>query len=184
MADTIDPRQVFADAECLFTRAEVEAALEGMAQAITKQLAQADPIIMTVLNGGLIISGQLLPLLNFPLQQDYLEAGRYGTRTQGGELDWRVTPSLSLKGRSVLIVDDILDQGATLQAIVDYCREQGAEQVLTAVLVDKEHDRKVRPGLTADITGLSTPDRFLFGYGMDYHGYWRNAPGIYAVKGL
>ena len=60
----------------------------------------------------------------------------------------------------------------------------GAREVLTAVLVDKKHDRKARPDLKADFTGLQVEDRFLFGYGMDYKGYWRNAPGIYAVKGL
>ncbi|MDX1588669.1 MAG: hypoxanthine-guanine phosphoribosyltransferase [Oleiphilaceae bacterium] len=183
MADTTDPRQILADADCLFTQTEVEAALERMAQTITQRLEHSEPIILTVMNGGLIISGQLLTRLHFPLQQDYLHAGRYRDQTQGGDLNWQVSPGLPLKGRSVLIVDDILDQGATLVAIAEYCREQGAREVLTAVLVDKTHDRKVSPGLEADITGLKAPDRFLFGYGMDYRGYWRNAPGIFAVKG-
>ena len=89
-----------------------------------------------------------------------------------------------MHGRTVLIVDDTLDEGTTLSAIADYCLAQGAEQVLTAVLVDKLHDRKASPGLKADYTGLEVEDRFLFGFGMDYKGYWRNAPGIYAVKGL
>jgi hypoxanthine phosphoribosyltransferase len=95
----------------------------------------------------------------------------------------RVRPTVDLRGRTVLVVDDILDEWATLDAITEWCRQEGAKEVLTAVLVDKEHDRKARPGLKADFTGLVSPDRFLFGYGMDFKGYWRNAPGIYAVKG-
>ncbi|TVP54584.1 MAG: hypoxanthine-guanine phosphoribosyltransferase [Halomonadaceae bacterium] len=179
-----DPRQILADADCLYTQTEVEAALTEMAQAITARLANQAPIILTVMNGGLIISGQLLTKLPFPLQQDYLHAGRYGHQTQGGELHWLATPGLSMQDRAVLILDDILDEGTTLLAIKEYCRQQGATQVLTAVLVDKQHNRKATPGLTADFTGLTAPDRFLFGYGMDYQGYLRNAPGIYAVKGL
>jgi hypoxanthine phosphoribosyltransferase len=84
----------------------------------------------------------------------------------------------------VLLLDDILDEGITLDAIAGYCRQQGATRILMAVLVDKRHDRKVSPGFRADFTGMETEDRFLFGFGLDYKGYWRNAPGIYAVKGL
>ena len=86
--------------------------------------------------------------------------------------------------RDVLIIDDILDEGHTLGAIIDFCRHAGASRVYTAVLIDKDHQRKARPDLQADFIGLQCIDRFIFGYGMDYKGYWRNAPGIYAVKGL
>ena len=118
------------------------------------------------------------------VQAEYLHATRYRQETTGGILEWKLQPEADMKGRTVLIVDDILDEGTTLCAIADYCLAHGASEVLTAVLVDKEHDRKARPGLKADFTGLYVEDRFLFGYGMDYKGYWRNAPGIYAVKGL
>lgn len=179
-----DPRQILAEADCLFSQPDVEAALSEMARAITERLANQAPIILTVMNGGLIIAGQLLTRLRFPLQQDYLHAGRYGQQTQGGELHWLAKPGLSMQDRAVLIVDDILDEGTTLLAIKAYCQQQGASEVLTAVLVDKQHNRKAQSGLVADFTGLHAPDRFLFGYGMDYQGYLRNAPGIYAVKGL
>ena len=99
-------------------------------------------------------------------------------------LQWTVRPQLDLKGRTVLLLDDILDEGVTLAAIADYCRQQGAAEVFMAVLVEKLHLRKVSPGMRADFTGIEVGDRFLFGYGLDYKGYWRNAPGIYAVKGL
>lgn len=177
-------RSIIQQSDCLYTAAEVEAAIAHMAEAITHRLADADPVILCVMNGGLIITGQLLPLLTFPLQLDYAHATRYGAETRGGGLLWLVKPVMSLRDRTVLIVDDILDEGHTLAAIMDYCLTQGAREVLTAILVNKLHERKALPGLKGDFVGLQAPDRFLFGYGMDYQNYWRNAPGIYAVKGL
>jgi hypoxanthine phosphoribosyltransferase len=99
-------------------------------------------------------------------------------------LHWKALPQLPFLDRVVLVVDDILDEGHTLQAILNAIRAQGAREVFTAVLVDKQHDRKASPDLKADFVGLEAPDRYLFGYGMDYKEYWRNAAGIYAVKGL
>jgi hypoxanthine phosphoribosyltransferase len=176
--------RVYAEADCLFTSEEVAAALDRMASAITARLAAANPIVLCVMHGGLIVTGRLLPRLLFPLETGYLHASRYGHEFCGSHLDWRVRPTEDLRGRSVLLMDDILDEGATLAAVIDYCRAEGATEVLTAVLVNKGHDRKARPGMTGDFVGLVSPDRFLFGCGMDYKGYWRNAPGIYAVKGL
>lgn len=182
--DAAQMQTVYDEADCLFTEQQVTAALDRLAADISDSLADRCPIIFTVMNGGLIITGQLATRLHFPLQMEYLHATRYRHETTGGALHWQVHPTLPVAGRTVLILDDILDEGHTLDAIVDYCREQGAREVLTAVLVDKQHDRKARPGLKADFTGLDVEDRFLFGYGMDYKGYWRNAPGIFAVRGL
>ncbi|MFO1381460.1 MAG: hypoxanthine-guanine phosphoribosyltransferase [Chitinivorax sp.] len=176
-------RQSYAEADCLCPPEQVESALENMAEAITARLGRTNPLIYTVMNGGLVTAGRLLTKLNFPLQTSYLHATRYGHELDGNCLDWRVRPTQDMRGRTVLIVDDILDVGTTLAAIVDYCYEQGAHEVLTAVLVNKVHDRKSRPGLKADFVGVDVPDRFVFGCGMDYKGYWRNAPGIYALKG-
>lgn len=175
---------VLTDADLLATQAEVEAAIGRMAEEITAELKEADPILICVMNGGLIFSGQLLTRLPFPLEIDYIHATRYGHETSGSGLNWIVKPQLELTGRTVLLLDDILDEGVTLAAIADYCRQQGAARVLMAVLVEKLHLRKVTPGMRADYTGIEIGDRFLFGYGLDYKGYWRNAPGIYAVKGL
>jgi len=184
MSVTLDEiRQVMAEADCLFTGDQVEAAIDRMAAEITARLADANPVVFCVMNGGLIITGKLLPKLAFPLEAEYLHATRYGHRLYGTILDWKVRPARELKGRTVLIIDDILDEGETLGAICDWCREMEAAQVLTAVLVDKLHDRKARPDLKPEFVGLETPDRYLFGFGMDYKGYWRNAPGIYALKG-
>ncbi len=185
MTDTVaDMNQVLAEADCLVNEQQVQAAIRNLGEAITDRLKNSNPLLFCVMNGGLILTGQLLTQLKFPVQAEYLHATRYRQETTGGILEWKLRPDVDMQGRTILIVDDILDEGTTLCAIADYCRAQGAAEVLTAVLVDKQHDRKAKPGLKADFTGLDVEDRFLFGFGMDYKGYWRNAPGIYAVKGL
>ena len=172
------------EADCLADDATVEAALDRMAADITVRLADANPLVYAVMNGGLIFAGRILPRLPFPLEVAYLHATRYGHAIQGTLLDWRVRPTQDLRGRTVLVLDDILDEGHTLKAIIEHLKDEGAAEVLSAVLVHKLHDRKATPGMRADFSGLDIADRFLFGCGMDYKGYWRNAPGIYAVKGL
>lgn len=177
-------QRVMDEADCLASPVEVNVALDTMAAEITNKLAGSNPLVYTVMNGGLIIAGRLLARLNFPLETAYVHASRYGHQLAGNSLlDWRVRPTQEIKGRTVLIVDDILDEGHTLQAICQHFLAEGAKEVLTAVLVHKKHDRKAKPNLRADFTGLDIEDRFLFGCGMDYKGYWRNAPGIYALKG-
>ncbi len=185
MSDLLqDMNRVFEEADCLATEHQVEQAIDTMAQKITGQLADHTPLVLCTMNGGLILTGKLLPKLVFPLQCDFIHATRYRHETSGGALQWRVNPEIDMKGRHVLVVDDILDEGATLAAILQHCREAGAEAVYSAVLINKLHDRKFDKALEADFCGMDIEDRFLFGYGMDYKGYWRNAPGIYAVKGM
>lgn len=177
-----DIRRIRAEADCLATAEDVAQAYDRMAAAITRRLQDANPIIYAVMNGGLIPAGQLLPRLDFPLETAYLHASRYGHATSGGGIDWQVRPTASPAGRSVLVIDDILDEGHTLAAICAELRSSGAAEVLTAVLVHKCHDRKTIPNMRADFSGLDVADRFLFGCGMDYRGYWRNAAGIHAMN--
>lgn len=176
-------RQVYAEADCLYNEQQVEQAIHAMGKAITAQIGDTNPIVYCVMNGGLVTTGKLLTQMQFPLESSYVHATRYRNELSGGDLDWRVRPPQDMRGRTVLIVDDILDEGHTLDAIVEFCKKEGAAQVLTAVLVDKLHERKARPGMKADFTGLEVEDRYIFGYGLDYKGYWRNANGIYALKG-
>lgn len=174
-------QQVYDSATCLYTQQEIEVALDKMAAEIHQKLADSNPIMLCVMIGGLIPAGNLLPRLDFPLEVDYIHATRYGNHTVGNELEWIVRPKTSLENRSVLIIEDILDGGITLAAIVDYCKSQGAKDVYTAVLLDKTQTR-VAGGLPrADFVGITMEDGFVFGYGMDYRGYLRNAPGIYVV---
>lgn len=175
-------RDVLAKSTCIFSKAEVDAALDKMAAEIHDRLANANPIFLCVVVGGIVPLGNLLPRLDFPLEVDYIHATRYQRKIVGQELVWKVTPQASLKNRTILIVDDILDGGITLNEIVNYCREQGASEVLTAVLVDK-HNARLPNGLShADFSGLQVDNHYVFGYGMDYKGYLRNAPGIYMIS--
>ncbi len=178
-----EARTILDNADCLHPESEVLAALDQMGEAMCQALAHTNPVVYTVLNGGLIVAGHLLPRLKFPLEMAYLHATRYRNETSGGELDWKVKPREDMRGRTVVIVDDILDEGHTLAAIVDYCKQQGASAVHVAVLIDKKHNRKAA-GIKADFVGMEVEDRFLFGCGMDYQGYWRNTLAVYAVKGL
>jgi len=176
-------RRTRAEADCLYTGTEVDVAVDRMAQAIDERLRDANPLLLVTMTGGLYPAALLLARLEFPLQVDYVHLTRYGTATSGGTIEWRKRPSASVAGRTVLLVDDLLDHGLTLAAAVDELKQEGAHEVLTAVLVVK---RVVdRPGLAqVDFHALETPDRYLFGAGMDYKTYWRNCAGIYAVKGL
>jgi hypoxanthine phosphoribosyltransferase len=173
-------KAVFDRSTLLHGEVEVEAAITSMAKKITGRLKDKNPIIMCVMNGGLITTGKLLGQLHFPLQVDYLHATRYRGKTRASNLDWQKRPSLDLKGRVVLVVDDIFDEGATLDAVVNYCTAAGGVEVFTAVLTDKLHDRKLTT-LRADFVGLTIADEYVFGYGLDYKGYFRNAAGIYAI---
>ncbi|WP_101497767.1 hypoxanthine-guanine phosphoribosyltransferase [Thiopseudomonas denitrificans] len=177
-------RQVMNEADCLHSQAEVDACIGRVAEEITAVLHDCNPVVFCVMNGGLIFAGQLLTRLNFPLEQSYLHATRYRNETRGGDLFWKAKPEVSFIDRDVLIVDDILDEGHTLMAIIDFCKHAGARNVHTAVLLDKQHERKADPSFKADFVGIECEDRYVFGYGMDYKGYWRNAAGIYAVKGM
>ncbi len=175
-------QEVMDKATCLFQKEQVEQALDEMAAEITELLSTSNPIFLCVMIGGLIPAGNLLPRLDFPLAVDYIHATRYQGNTKGGAIYWRSEPKFSMKDRTVLILDDILDHGKTLKAVVDYCKGQQAKAVYTAVLVDKEFPRDEEGIQKADFTGLQVGNRYVFGYGMDYQEYLRNAPGIYMVS--
>jgi len=177
----VDVRKVFDKATCLFSRQEVEAALDRMAHEMSQDLADANPILLCVVVGGMIPLGNLLPRLDFPLQVDYVHATRYKGDIHGTELIWKVEPTMSLADRTVVVVDDILDSGLTMQAVIDYCKKQNAKAIYSAALVDKNNARKAGGLQACDYTGLYVENRYVFGYGLDYKNYLRNAPGIYAV---
>lgn len=174
-------QQIQSHAELLHSEREVEAALDKMAGQINHLLADRNPLVLCVLNGGIVVAGKLLTRLAMPLNIDSINASRYQNQTAGGTIEWVLKPATPLKNRTVLIIDDVLDEGITLAAIQQYCLEQGATSVYSAVLIDKilDHEKPTR----ADFVGLTVANRYLFGYGMDYKGYLRNAAGIYACKG-
>lgn len=167
---------------CLHTEAEVKAAISTMAAEMTKELACAVPIFLCVMNGAVIFMGQLLTQLNFPLQINYIHATRYQGEIEGRELHWRAEPTIALKDRIIVVVEDILDTGLTLAAVKQYCIDNGAKKVYTAALVDKQHPREPGGIEKCNFTGLVVENKFLYGYGLDYKDFLRNEAGIYAVE--
>lgn len=159
---------------------EVEQAIARVAQQVEAQLAQAYPLLLVVMGGAIVFAGQLLPRLRFPLDLDYIHATRYGARTSGGGIDWKIAPPESVRERTVLVIDDILDGGETMYAIRARVLDMGAERFYCAVLVEKE--RAQPKPVVADFVGLRIPDRFVFGCGMDAKGYWRNLAEIRAMR--
>lgn len=174
-------REIFEQSECLYAKQEVEQAIDKMAAAMTLKLAHKNPIFLCVVLGGIVPMGSLLPRLNFPLEVDYIHATRYQNDIIGKELTWRVKPTCNMSGRTIVVVDDILDGGVTLSAIIRYCEAQNASEIFSAVLVDKCNARLPCGHPQADFTGLTIGNDYVFGYGMDYKGYLRNAPGIYKI---
>ena len=174
-------QEVYETSTGLYSNAQVETDLDEMAKEMHAKLQDQNPILLCVMIGGLVPLGNLLPRLDFPLEVDYIHATRYRGEISGGELHWKAKPVRDFKDRTILVVDDILDGGITLSAILDHCKELGAREVFSAVLVDKKHTRDEGGLAQADFTGLRVDDHYIFGYGMDYKEYLRNAPGIYVV---
>lgn len=175
--------RVLKNAECLYSLDEINQALDRMAHDITKKIQHETPLILCVMTGALITTGHLVTRLHFPLEIDYIHATRYRGTNRGGDLHWLVEPRTSLKDRTVLIVDDIMDGGLTLAAIIDYCKQANAKAVHTAVMVSKNRKREPGVNFEPDFVGVTTEDKYLFGFGLDYEEYLRNIPGIYAVNG-
>jgi hypoxanthine phosphoribosyltransferase len=167
-------------ADRLFDRTQLDRVIGTMGHAIAAELRGETPVFLTIMNGGLIFGAALALAIPADLEFDYVHATRYYGGTRGSELMWIKQPRLALHGRVVLLADDILDEGYTLRAIRDFCIDQGARRVLIAVLCRKRHDRTA-PGVEADFVGVEVPDRYVFGFGMDYHEQGRNLPGIYAI---
>ena len=176
----LDAQQLLDCAERIASEQEVQLVLDRLAGEIGQALGDDFPLVLPVMGGAVVFAGQLLPKLRFPLEFDYLHVTRYRGNTTGGEMEWRVLPGQNVSGRNVLVLDDILDEGETLAAIRDKLLSMGAARVWSAVLTDKDNglDKPIR----ADFVGLSVPNRYVFGCGMDVYGLWRNLPAIYALK--
>ncbi len=177
-----EAQKIFDEADLVVSERDAAAAVRRVAGEISAAMRDSHPLVLSVMGGAVIFSGQLLPLLAFPLEFDYLHVTRYGDTTTGGELSWIVAPRASIAGRTVLVVDDILDEGITLAAVKRRLLEQGAKDCRIAVFADKDLDRE-KP-VKADFIGVQLPNRYVFGFGMDVKGAWRNLPAVYAVKGL
>jgi hypoxanthine phosphoribosyltransferase len=172
--------EILKTADPVCSAAEATAAVERVAGEVSAKLQRRHPLVLGVMRGSVVFSGQLLPLLRFPLEFDYLDVTRYRDATRGGTIDWKVSPGTSVAGRVVLVLDDILDEGHTLAAIREKLLAAGACEFYSAVFADK--DIGVAKPVSADFVGVRLPNRYVFGFGMDVKGAWRNLPAVYALK--
>jgi hypoxanthine phosphoribosyltransferase len=172
--------KIFESADLLCDEAQVRGAINRLASDISAKLKDRYPLVLAVMGGSIFFAGNLLPLLRFPLEFDYVQASRYGKATSGGGIVWTVEPGENVRGRTVLVLDDILDGGETLAAIRDRVKSLGSADFYSAVLTDKDLGR-AKP-IVPDFVGLKLPNRYVFGCGMDVSGAWRNLPAIYAMK--
>jgi len=175
-----DAQRLLERADLLCTADEVNGAVQRMAAEISDRLAQEFPVVLSVMGGAAVFTGRLLPLLGFPLEFGAIEVTRYNNDTQGRDITWRLAPRDNVRDRTVLVVDDILDEGITLAAIRAKLEQMGARKVYAAVFADKDIGR-AKPA-HADFVGVTVPNRYVFGFGMDAFGLWRNLPAIYALK--
>jgi len=173
-----EAERLLEQAELLWPAEEIEEAVKRIAGEITERLRDTFPVVLSVMGGAAVFTGRLLPLLAFPHEFGAIEVTRYDG-TEGRDIRWRLPPRDNVRGRTVLVLDDILDEGVTLAAIRAKLGEMGAERVYAAVLAEKRLARE-KPA-RADFVGVEVPDRYVFGYGMDAHGLWRNLPAIYAL---
>jgi len=181
--DSIDEaRRVLAAAEVLHSASSVQAAYDKMARMITAEYSDLSPLVLTVMNGGLMAAAEITSRLGFPFEMGYVHATRYRGATTGGGLVWKMEPERErVQGRHILLIDDILDEGYTMVEVRRALQAMEPKSVKMAILVQKIHDR-LAPGAEAEFVGLTVPDRYVFGCGMDYKEYWRQLPAIYAVR--
>lgn len=180
MSDTPKLSEALATADLLFDRATLTREIARMAAQIDADYVDERPLFLTVMHGGMLFASLLALEMKTDLEFDYLHATRYRGKTRGAGLNWLRHPQVPMLGRRVLLADDILDEGQTLLAVRDACLREGARDVRIAVLTNKRHDRRA-PGIEADYVGVELPDRYVFGFGMDYYEQGRNLPGIYAI---
>ena len=172
--------RVRSEGRLLFDQETIENSIKEMARQLESRIGDEIPIVLSVMNGGLMTTSELMKYLQCEIQLDYLQVARYRDQTVGGSLHWHKEPALALKDRIVILVDDIFDEGYTMQELVSYCEKKGAKAVYSAVLLLKEKTQR-ETTLSPDIYGLVVEDYYVFGFGMDYKGYLRNLPQIYAV---
>lgn len=177
-------RALLQNAKELFTKEQVDNAVTAMATTLNQRYDRPDaetfPLVLGVMGGAVVFTGNLLPQLTFPLEFDYIHVSRYGDEDQGGQVVWKVVPRSNVAGRTVIVLDDILDEGETLAHVKQRLLDMGAAEVILAVFADKAIG-KAKP-VKADIVGITIPNRFVVGFGMDAYGYWRNLPGLWAIQ--
>jgi len=161
----------------LFSRKEIAATVKRLAKEINRDYRGKNPVLIGILKGSFMFMADLVRLLDFPLEIDFIRLSSYGSgKETSGRI--KVVQSLStpVKGRDVLVIEDIVDTGLTVAFLLDYLRKKRPSSLKLCALADKPSRRRVP--LTIDYLGFTVPNEFLVGYGLDCDEKYRNLPDI------
>ena len=174
-----EAEELLKNSTVLYNKEQIESAISKIVNEIEFDIGDEIPLFLTIMNGGMFFSSILLQQIKKPFILDYIHASRYGNESFGSShIAWYRQPNADdVNGRNVYIVDDILDEGHTLFEVNRFILGLGAKSCKQIVMVDKVIN-KDKP-ISAQFVALSAPNKFLFGYGMDIFGVYRNMPNIY-----
>jgi len=164
----------------LITEAQIARRVRQLTRQLQRDFKNRDLVIVSLLNGTVMFLADLIRHLSLPLRLDFIGVSSYGAGTESGELVFTKQLRLDVRGRDVLVVDDILDTGRTLQRVLAILRQHQPRRLKVCVLLEKKARRteKVR----ADYVGFQIPDLFVVGYGLDYAERYRNLPFVGVLK--
>ncbi|MCF8032786.1 MAG: hypoxanthine phosphoribosyltransferase [Desulfarculaceae bacterium] len=166
----------------VFSPEVIQRRVQELAAHLAEDYADTEPVVLGVLKGCFIFMSDLVRRLNLPVEVDFVRLSSYGASdTSSGTVEMTTPPSISLEGRPVLVVEDIVDTGRTLSWLQQYLESLGPSSVRFCVLVDKAERREL--DFDADYVGFHVPKGFLVGYGLDYDERYRFLPGIYEITG-
>lgn len=179
----IDFTDILNKSEVLYSQDIIEAKIKEMSLEIAENMGHNVPLFLNVMNGSVFFFAELLKHIKAPLTIDYVQATRYNNTTTGSEdISWLHKPELSLiKDKDIYVIDDVLDEGLTLLAIKNFLLNNGAKSCKIAVLVDK--NTGVKKPVSADFVGFNAPNKYLFGFGMDIFGLYRQLPYLLTYNG-
>ena len=164
----------------LITQGQIARRVKELSAEIESDFTGREMVVVSLLNGTIMFLADLIRHLSLPLRLDFIGVSSYGSGTTSGELVFTKELRLDVKGRDVLLVDDILDTGRTMTRVLGKLRQLKPRRIRTCVLLDKPERRveKVR----ADYIGFQIPDLFVIGYGLDYAERYRNLPFVGVLK--
>ena len=164
----------------LIGETEIAARVRELAADIERDFAGKDLLAVALLTGTVPFLADLIRHIALPMRLDFMGVSSYGSGTAPGELVFTKELRLEARGRDVLLVDDILDTGKTLHAVIDKLHALKPRSLKTCVLLEKKSRRA--EAITADYVGFEVPDEFVIGYGLDYAERYRNLPFIGVLK--
>jgi hypoxanthine phosphoribosyltransferase len=181
MSDT-SVRPPVAGASRVVTAREIAEAYRALAGQLRAYFDDGPCTLLGILLGGLFPLVRISECLAGDYLLDTCRVSRYGNATSGGAVSWVSAPTSDLRDRTILLVDDIFDEGVTLDFVARHCHDSGAARVVTVALIRKQHAR--HRAAAPDHAGIEVADRYVFGAGMDYRGHWRHLPDIWALPSV